>query len=151
MQFFKWTIHQNETYIRRPHWGPAFNLGGVCNALFKKRLISTNFRNNHRRCSAKKVFPKNSQNSHKNCTRDSFLIKLQVYRCNFIKKEFLAQLFSCEFCERTPFLQNTFGKLLLEFSFLSFDLSWAILLLLNTSSTSESLPFTAMLLMTREL
>ena len=35
--------------------------------------------------------------------------------CNFIKKETLAQAFSCEFCEflRTPFLQNTSERLLL--------------------------------------
>ena len=41
----------------------------------------------------------------------SFLIKLQGEACNFIKKETLAQLFSCEFCEilRTPFVQNTSG------------------------------------------
>ena len=34
---------------------------------------------------------------------------------NFIKKENLAQVFSCEFCQislRTPFLQNTSGLLL---------------------------------------
>ena len=32
--------------------------------------------------------------------------------CSFIKKETLAQVFSCEFCE-VPFLQNTSGRLLL--------------------------------------
>ena len=38
-----------------------------------------------------------SKNSQGNiCARDSFLIKLQG---NFIKKESLAQLFSCEFCK----------------------------------------------------
>ena len=44
-----------------------------------------------------------------------FLIKLQA-PCNFIKKETLAQAFSCEFCEisKTPFLQNTSGRLLLD-------------------------------------
>ena len=36
---------------------------------------------------------------------ESLLIKLQAEACNFIKKETLAQVFSCEFCEflRTPF------------------------------------------------
>ena len=36
--------------------------------------------------------------------------------CNFIKKEILGQMFSCEFCEisKTPFLQNTSGRLLLQ-------------------------------------
>ena len=35
--------------------------------------------------------------------------------CNFIKKETLAQVFSCEFCEffKNTFLQNTSGRLLL--------------------------------------
>ena len=49
-----------------------------------------------RRCSVKKVFLEISQKSQKNtCARDSFLIKA----CNFIKKESLAQAFSCEFYE----------------------------------------------------
>ena len=36
--------------------------------------------------------------------------------CNFIKKETLAQVFSCEFCEisKNAFLQNTSGRLLVE-------------------------------------
>ena len=56
-----------------------------------------------RRCSAKKVFFEISQNSQENaCFRDSFLIKLQA---NFIKKEPLAQVFSCKFCEIS---RNTF-------------------------------------------
>ena len=52
-----------------------------------------------------------SQNLQENtCVRVSFLIKLQPWNlfnkvaslrpaCNFIKKETLAQVFSCEFCE----------------------------------------------------
>ena len=35
----------------------------------------------------------------------SFLIKLLALGCNFIKKETLAQVFSCEFCE---IFKNTF-------------------------------------------
>ena len=53
----------------------------------------------------KKVFLEISQNSHENtCARDSFLIKLQALS-NFIKKEPLAQVFSCKFCEIS---KNTF-------------------------------------------
>ena len=39
----------------------------------------------------------------------------QENTCHFIKKQTLARVFSCEFREilRTPFLQNTFGRLLL--------------------------------------
>ena len=44
----------------------------------------------------KKVFLKVSQNSKKNsCAKVSFLIKLQAEASNFIKKETLAQVFSC--------------------------------------------------------
>ena len=47
----------------------------------------------------KKVFLEISQNSQENtCARVSFLINLPQ-TCNFIKKETLAQVFSCEFCE----------------------------------------------------
>ena len=53
-----------------------------------------------RMCSVKKVFLEILQNSQENtCARVSFLI------CNFIKKETLAQVFSCEFCEIS---KNTF-------------------------------------------
>ena len=52
------------------------------------------------RCSVKKVFLEISQNSQENtCARVSFLMKLQVEACNFIKNETLAQVFSCELCE----------------------------------------------------
>ena len=66
---------------------------------------------NSQRCSVKKVFLKISQNPQENtCARVSFLIKLQAsaclhqasgirHVCNFIKKQILAQVFSCEFCE----------------------------------------------------
>ena len=51
-------------------------------------------------CSAKKLFLEISQNSQENtCARVSFLIQLQASAWNFIKKEVLAQVFSCEFCE----------------------------------------------------
>ena len=48
------------------------------------------------RCSVKKLFLKISQNSQENtCARVSFLKKLQTETSNFIKKEALAQVFSC--------------------------------------------------------
>ena len=56
----------------------------------------------------KKSFLEISQNSQENaCVRDSFIIKLQA--CNFIKKESLAKVFSCEFCEisKNTFLYRT--------------------------------------------
>ena len=52
------------------------------------------------RCSVKKLFLETSQNSQENtCARVSFLIKLQASGPNFMKKETLIQVFSCEFCE----------------------------------------------------
>ena len=52
------------------------------------------------RCSVKKVLLEISQTSQEStCARVSFLIKLQAEACNFIKKETLAQVFSCEFSE----------------------------------------------------
>ena len=57
-------------------------------------------------CSIKKLFLEISQNSKEStCARVSFLIKLQAEAYNFIKKETLAQVFSCEFCEIS---KNTF-------------------------------------------
>ena len=71
----------------------------VVNFVFQEAVAQT--------CSVKKVFLEISQNSQENtCARDSFLMKLQ---CNFIKKEALAQVFSCEFCEisKNTFLYRT--------------------------------------------
>ena len=57
-------------------------------------------RSKHQRCSTKKLFLKISQNLQENTyAKVSFLIKLQAWACNFIKKETLAQVFSYEFCE----------------------------------------------------
>ena len=69
----------------------------------------------------KKVFLEISQISQENtCARVSFLIKLQSWTCNFIKKENLAQVFSLSFARflRTPFIQSTSGRLLLFLSFI---------------------------------
>ena len=53
------------------------------------------------------VFLEILQNLQENiCARASFLIKLQAEACNLIKKENLAQVFSCEFCEIS---KNTFS------------------------------------------
>ena len=70
-----------------------------------------------RRCSVKKVFLEISQNSEENTSvRASFLIKLLAEACNFIKKETVAHVFSCEFCEipKNTFLQNSSGRLRLD-------------------------------------
>ena len=57
-------------------------------------------------CSVKKAFFEISQNSQENTrARVSFLIKLQASGLQFIKKEALPQVFSCELCE---IFKNTF-------------------------------------------
>ena len=72
-----------------------------------------------RRCSVKVVFLKISQNSQENtCARVSFLIKLQASPCNFIKKEILAQVSSCEICE---IFKNSFFIEHLRWQFLQLE------------------------------
>ena len=63
------------------------------------------YRSGHWRCSMEKVFLKILQNSQEsNCARVPLLIKLQA-TFNFIKKDTLALVFSCKFCEIS---KNTF-------------------------------------------
>ena len=51
-------------------------------------------------CSVKKFPLQISQNlQENNCTRASFLTKLQAEFFHFIKQETLVQVFFCEFCE----------------------------------------------------
>ena len=81
-----------------------------------------------RKCSVKEVFLKILQNSQENtCARASFLIKLQ-----FIKKQTLAQVFSCEFCElfkNTFFIENHWWLLPVIFSgFIWFSSKMSILI-----------------------
>ena len=82
-------------------------------------------------CSSKKGVVEISQNSQKNtCARVFFWIKLHAQACNFIKKENLAQVFFCEFCEiskntlsyRTPPVTASIGYWLTEnWYFLTWD------------------------------
>ena len=59
------------------------------------------------RCSVKKIFLEIAQKSQENtCAKVSFLIKLQASGLQPIKKETLAQVLSCEFCEIS---KNTFS------------------------------------------
>ena len=68
-------------------------------------------RSSHQQVFYKNVFLKISQNSEENtCVRASFLKTLQSSVCNFIKKDTLTQVFSCEPCEIS--LQNTYWWLL---------------------------------------
>ena len=81
----------------------------------KKFLIFTSYRSSHQRCSIRKGVFRNFVKFTKKttCTRVSFLIKFMWISVNF--RKFL----------RTPFLQNTSGRL---FLFLSSVWSWEQLL-----------------------
>ena len=76
------------------------------------------FRSSHQRGSVKKVFLEISQNSQENtCARVSFLIKLQNKPVTLLKKKRLwHRNFLMNFVKflRTPFLQNTSARLLLN-------------------------------------
>ena len=70
--------------------------------------MKTYSKSNHGMCSMKKVFINISQNSEENTyAQASSLTKLPGV-CNVIKKETLAQVFSCEFCE--TFKNNFFTE-----------------------------------------
>ena len=63
-------------------------------------------RSSHQRGSLKKVFLEISQSSQqKNMCQSLFFNKVAGFACNFIKKEALVQVFSCEFREIS---KNTF-------------------------------------------
>ena len=74
-------------------------------------------RSGHQRSSMKKVFLKVWQNSQENtCARVSFLIKLQAWGLQlYLKKRLWPRCFAVNFVKffRTPFLQNTSGRMLL--------------------------------------
>ena len=73
-------------------------------AIWDKYIFFTNA--STRGVLSEKVFLEALQNSQENtCTRVSALMKLQASNFNFITKEALAQIFSCEICEIS---QNTF-------------------------------------------
>ena len=76
------------------------------------------FRSSHLRCSLKKVLLEISQNSLENtCARDSLLIKLHARPAALLKKSLWYRCLLVNFAKflRTPFLQNTSGRLLLLF------------------------------------
>ena len=74
-----------------------------------KNIKGITFRSSHRRCSVRKVVLRNfAKFTGKHLYQSLFLNKaagLRPEACNFIKKETLAQVFFCEFCEIS---KNTF-------------------------------------------
>ena len=82
---------------------PWLIVGGGSRNSTRSTLSTAINRSSHQRCSIKKVFLKISQNSQENtCARVS---SCRPHARNFIKRETLAQVFSCEFCE---IFKNTF-------------------------------------------
>ena len=83
------------------------------------------------RCSVKKVLLEISQNSQENtCARVSFLIKVQASACSFIKKETLAQVFSCATSLKKRLWHTSFPVNFAKFlrkSFLKKHIWWLLL------------------------
>ena len=72
---------------------------------FCKNLCSCKFLKNYRKTSVPETL---------------FKKRLWLQACNFIKKETLVQVFSCEFCEiskNTFYIQNTSERLLLNIGY----------------------------------
>ena len=70
----------------------------------KEETVSTENRSNHQRCFKKKVYLKISQNLQENiCARTPF-----------IKKETLAEVFSCAFCELSKNTQKQSPEVFFE-------------------------------------
>ena len=78
--------------------------------------VSFTSRSSRQRCSVKKGVLRNFLKfTEKHLCQSLFFNKVAGSACNFIKKETLAQLFPVNFTKflRTPFSQNTYGRLLL--------------------------------------
>ena len=75
--------------------------------LFNSRRVKSTYRGSRPEGFCKKgVLRYFAKLTGKHLCQSLFLIKLQASTCNFIKKEALAQVFSCEFCEIS---KNTFS------------------------------------------
>ena len=84
-------------------------------------MLFSRYRSSRPEVFCKKVFLKFSQNSQENtCARVSFLIKFN----KVVKKETLAQVFSCEFCE---IFKNRFFKRVLLVAASECDLTVSII------------------------
>ena len=63
-------------------------------------LLETQYRSSHQRCSVKKGVLRNfAKSTRKHLRQGLFFNKVAGSACSFIKKETLAQVFSCEFSE----------------------------------------------------
>ena len=80
---------------------------------FCKKMCSWKFHKIHRKTPVPESFLNKVAD-----LRPATLLKKRLWpqACNFLKKETLVQVFSCEFCEmsKNVFLQNTSGRLLLN-------------------------------------
>ena len=87
------------------------------------------FRSSHHSCSMKKSVLRNfTKFTGKHWCQSLFFNKCSPYACNCIKKETLAQVFSCEFHEIS---ENTSGRLLLHFKLYVHGLSKSCLIVLK--------------------
>ena len=92
----------------------TFNISDVCFRFKLKRL--QRIRSSHQRCFIiKGVLRYFTKFTGKQLYQSLFFNKV-AEACNFIKKETLAKVFSCDFCKisTNTFLKNTSGRLLLK-------------------------------------
>ena len=76
----------------------------------KHSFLTNYFRSSHRRCSIENGVLVNFAifTGKRRCKSLFFYLKCSPKACNFIKKEILAQVFSCEFCK--DFKNNFFTE-----------------------------------------
>ena len=76
------------------------------------QIVFLHLNNHNRRCSVRKGVLRNFEKF-----TGKHLCQSLFFSCNFIKKEILARCFPANFAKflRTPFLQNTFVRLLLKY------------------------------------
>ena len=132
--------------------------------LHNKIFIFVLFRSNHQRCVvAKSVLRNFTKFTGKHLRQGLIFNKVADWACNVIKKETLAQVFSCEFCEiskNTFFTDHVratasvfstlfFNALILLFSFVVFIWMWfsnvIYWFLLNVQKVIIALQISAML------
>ena len=106
---YKGHYHQSDRWNFQEHLFSQNTFGGC---FWNRNIVSLfcgkkkDYKNSHRRCSVRKLVPRNfTKFTWKHLCQSLFLIKFQPSTCNFIKKEIVALIFSCEFCE---IFKNTF-------------------------------------------
>ena len=109
MHFLEINVNLNKRWIQKPgqHLSYSFFVRITVFTKFFSKFEISFWKSSHRRCSIKKGVLRNFvKYIGKHLCQSSFFHKIAGLRpANFIKKETLAQVFFCEFCE---IFKNTF-------------------------------------------